>query len=186
MATKKYGKGVISKKKKYNQIMAQPGIKDQIVQWRADGYSKAGIAIELGISVRTLEHWQNDIEEFKELIDKGDVKLTDKLEKMVYKKALGECKVIKTKKTIKRVGGKKIETVEQHTEEVPPDSNLLKWSLINKRPQKWKDRSIEITGNISSNVVFVNDLSELSDDDLAKLEKENLYDDGLIMNDDDL
>jgi hypothetical protein len=49
--------------------------------------------------------------------------------------------------------------------------------LINIAPEKWKDRSIEITGNITSNVVFLNDINDLSDDELLKLENDSLFDD---------
>lgn len=168
-------------KQKYNRVMAIPFIKSKIVEWRKSGYSEEGIAYKLDISYETLRNWKRDIPEFAELLRKGKILLEDELEKTIYKKALGLIKVTKTEKTIKRIkgGAVQVETIKQTVEEIPPSDTLLFRAQVNLG--KWKDKSSEIVGNEANKAaIFVDDLSQLSDEELLLLEKDGVFDDDEI------
>jgi hypothetical protein len=165
------------KKYRYNAIMGEGGMKDSIVRWRSQGYSEEGIARLMGVSYECLRMWKREVSEFAELLKEGTVILHDKLQTTIYQKALGEIKVTKKERTIKKVCGKvAARTIKITTEEIPPDSALLVRSMVNLG--KWKDRSAEvISENNNKAAIFVDDLNDLSEEELMFLEEDGIYDD---------
>ncbi len=135
-----------------------------------DGKTRAEIAEAMGVSVRTIQRWEKEHQSFKEAVDTGREEADSKVEKCLYKRALGydsveEEKIVETDKdgNIKPV---RIRSVKKH---IPPDTMAIMYWLNNRsrKTGKWSQKQeVEISGTLHEA-----DLSKLSDEELSALAK---------------
>lgn len=137
----------------------------------AQGATDEEIAEAFKISVRTLHRWKKDYEKFAEALATGKEVADAKVEKSLYRRALGyEAKdVDQTVDTDPMTGKVTITKQRIVTKHVPPDTMAIMYWLNNrtKNTGKWsQQQKVELSGSVGTV-----DLSKVSDDDLEKLTK---------------
>lgn len=105
------------------------------------GATDEEMAQSFGITRRTFARWKTQHTSLAEAIEKGKARADAKVERALYKRALGydyeeEEKVVEMDKNgnVKPV---KIRTVKHH---VPPDVGAMCFWLKNRAPDEWADR----------------------------------------------
>lgn len=120
---------------------------DEIEQWAGMGLSEAQIAFNLSISRASLENYKKKSIDILNSLKRGKSKADFKVENALYKKATGcivkkvsvqKCKDIYYDKEGRKCQRERLETVA-YDEEIPPDVQAIKFWLINRKKDKWKD-----------------------------------------------
>lgn len=126
------------------------------------------IAEAFGISVRTLHRWKQEYPSFMQALTVGKEAADAKVEKSLYRRALGYD--VKEKETLVETdkdGNVKPVKVKEGTKHVPPDTMAIMYWLNNRKKNtgEWSQaQKVELSGNIA-NV----DLSSLTDEDLKAI-----------------
>jgi len=134
---------------KYTEWLTEEGL-IKIQGYARDGLVNSEIAKAMGISRTTLDKWKKMFPEIENAI-KGQKEVVDrKVENSLFEKCQG--KVVKLRKPmkVKKIKydpktGRKIEEKEviEYTEQeeyIPADTNAIKFWLINRKPEEWKQR----------------------------------------------
>ena len=126
----------------------QPNL-DRIVKLKRQGLTDEQISKIFGVAYSTFSEYITLYPELKEVLKNGKEALIEDLEDTLYKKALGLCKIKKSKTTYVRdirTGKMIIDKQEDSEDTVPPDTGALAFALKNLSKDKWKDRrDIDIT-----------------------------------------
>lgn len=136
----------------------------------AAGMTDKQMAARIGISEASFNVWKQQHKEFLESLKDGKKKADDRVEKSLYKNAVGyNYKAHKPMSVSDGNGeGSHVEIVD-YTEHVPAQTVAQIFWLKNRRPTQWRDRQqIEHSGEITETKKY--DLSNLSDEDLKKLD----------------
>jgi hypothetical protein len=134
------------------------------------GYTDVEIADTIGISERSLNYWKERYPEFLQSIKEGKRIPDDRVEKSLYKNAVGyNYKAHKPMSISDGNGeGSHIEIVE-YTEHIPAQTVAQIFWLKNRRPAQWRDKQeVEHSGEITETKKY--DLSKLSDEELKMLD----------------
>jgi len=124
----------------------------------AEGYAREGmiddeIAASLGISHQTFYEYQKKHSEFHEAVQRGKKPVNMMVEKALLKRALGF--EYDERQSIVRLGEngeRDIREARTVTKYFPPDTTAaIKW-LINRDPERWRDRQEHA---LSGNITFV-------------------------------
>ena len=137
--------------------------------WARDGLTDEQIAKNMGISRSTLNEWRNKYPDISDTLKKGKEIVDIVTENALYKKAIGIKEILKKPIKVKEVvydNGKRVketEKIEYADEEVyfPPDVTALIFWLKNRKPDKWKDKPIEVADN--NNEKIAASIERLSD-----------------------
>lgn len=107
----------------------------------AEGATQKEVAEYFGIAKSTLQQWSHRIPELKNALKLGNDLAMDRLERTAYEMATGY--TLMTKQIIKLKDERGREMIEEREVEVmiPPNSDMLKWLLKNRRPDDWKDKT---------------------------------------------
>ncbi len=128
------------------------------------------IAEAFGISVRTLHRWKQDYPSFAKALAVGKDAANAKVEKSLYKRALGYD--IKEKETLVETdkdGNVKPVKVRESSKHVPADSMAIMYWLNNRcrHTGEWSQtQKVELSGSVGNA-----DLSNLSEEELQALAK---------------
>jgi transposase-like protein len=139
---------------KYNENIHIPIVKQCVEK----GYIDLEIAKKLGIVESTLYEWKKKYSKFSEALQQGKKTVDDKVEQRLLKRALGykytettrELALVTEKKGKKVVGeSNKLVITKKVTKELVPDVHAIKFWLINRRPEKWREKkNIDLTGSV--------------------------------------
>ena len=108
----------------------------QIHALREQGFNHDDIFPMLNIASSTYYKHKKEIEEFSELLKKGDESLIEQLEKSLYQRAIGGMKKVVTTTTETQRGTST--TIRE--EETEPSDVALFFALTNLAPDKWKHK----------------------------------------------
>jgi thymidylate synthase ThyX len=140
-------------------------------KWRAEflqrafslcmsGATDVEMAKALGIAERTLNNYKKSHPEFMQAIEAGKLAVTQRVEKTLLLRALGEW----TQPAVKIFNDNGAPMVVPYVEHFPPDIAAIKLYLHNRAPERWRDR-VEVTG-VNGGPVRV---QQLSDDELMRI-----------------
>ena len=135
-----------------------------------EGMTDKQMATRLGVSEVSFNAWKKEHEEFLKSLKTGKSKADDRVEKSLYKNAVGyNYKAHKPMSISDGNGeGSHVEIVE-YTEHIPAQTVAQIFWLKNRRPAQWRDKQeVEHSGEITETKKY--DLSNLSDEDLKKLD----------------
>ena len=133
----------------YKQWITPEGL-EVVGNWCRIGYTDIQIAEKMGITERTLYLWKNKFPEFKAAMDVNkldfDIMLTEQLLKR------GQDQVVKEKKVIveKTPSGEQRQRVEESERYIPADVNAIKFWLMNRHPDLWRNSSTEYSERIKA------------------------------------
>ncbi len=127
-------------KGKYHEWLTNEG-RLKLEAWARDGLNDEQIAHNMGIAVSTLYIWKDKFLEISESLKRGKEVVDIEVENALYKKAVGY-EVTEIKKEQNEFGEKKIVETTKH---IQPDTAAAIFWLKNRRPDKWKDKPMEIS-----------------------------------------
>ena len=129
-----------------------PDISIPIAQALArEGLIDPQISKALGVSRSTLNRWKREFPEFRDALKESKALADSKVENMLYKKAIGDIKVTKTRietipgkpekdpETGKLVPTQKQKRWVESTTLAPDTTSQIFW-LKNRRPDRWRDK----------------------------------------------
>jgi transposase-like protein len=142
--------------------MYDPGFHPPLAQLYAKhGYTENEIALEFGISQRTLYTWKHEHEEFLQSISDGKNFSDDRVEMSLYERANGY--KWKEEVAIKVKDGKDKEHIEiiEVERTIPPDPPSVSLWLRNRRPKQWRERvEIDSRVNVTESIIDTNKLDD--------------------------
>lgn len=144
--------------------------------WARDGLTDEQIASNCGISTATLYNWKNDHVEILEALKKGKEVVDIQVENALLRRALGYQydEVTREKVKDKVTGFSCLSITKKVTKEVQPDTLAQIFWLKNRRPDKWRDKPIDIAGDGKENnllqAIADSAQEDLKTDDLPETE----------------
>ncbi len=114
-----------------------------IAAWRRDGLAVNEIARKIGVKLRTLLRWERNSAELHKALSESREHADASVEAALLKKALG-FRTTEEKYVVKADGKEEMTTV---IKDVPPDVSAASVWLKNRRPDKWRDKPGEGTGD---------------------------------------
>lgn len=135
---------------------------EQISEWARQGLSLEEIALNMGVSVKTLKKYKKQFTEIEKAISTGKQEADTLVENALLKRALGYEYVERVCERVlnKELGVYEYVLTKEVTKEVKPDISAQIFWLKNRRPEVWRDKKdieVEAVGN---------ETSELSDEEL--------------------
>ncbi len=131
------------------------------------GLYNKDLAVAFGVSVKTIEYWMRTKDDFNRAVKLGREEADSKVAEKLFKRATGY--TVKDHH-ISVYRGKVI--VTPYDKEYPPETDAAKFWLKNRQPEKWSDTArLEHSGNIKVTEEKKYDLSDLTDEELAAIEK---------------
>lgn len=119
------------------------------------------LASFLGVSTKTIDNWKNRHPDFLQAVQEGKKIADANVAEGFYRRAVG----IEFTEVTRELVGTELTVTKEVTKFIPPDAGAaLNW-LKNRQPQDWRDK-VEVA---HSGKIDTNDLSTLSDEQLAKL-----------------
>lgn len=129
----------------------------RIQGWARDGLTDEQICHNMGIHVATLCDWKNRFPQLSEALKKGKAPVDQEVENALLKRALGyeyeevttEIEEIPTGRNDEN--GRPIMKQKKHirktVKHVMPDTLAQMYWLKNRRPDRWRDKPIEVVDN---------------------------------------
>lgn len=109
-----------------------------------EGATDEELADLFGVSRRTLTTWKRVHPELAEVMKLGKELANDRVERCVYEQTMGYTVTVKKAVKLRNAdGSERIEEVEEEVF-VPPQPQLAKFFLVNRRGDDWKDRSEKV------------------------------------------
>ena len=93
------------------------------------------LAQEFGVATSTIWRWQVSREDFCSALREGKDAFDDRVERALAQRAIGY--TFHTKKIMQHQGAP---VIVEYAEHVPPDVGAAKLWLLNRRPDRWKDK----------------------------------------------
>lgn len=111
-----------------------------------DGLNDEQLALKLGISVSTYYQWQIDHPEFSEAIKKGKAPVDFEVENALLKRAKGYITTETVEEMYRDPATNQITSqhIRRITREIPPDVGAIVFWLKNRKPERWRDKPIEV------------------------------------------
>lgn len=161
--------------------MARVNAKDWITEdgltkiqgWARDGLTNDQIAHNIGCNRATLYSWIKRYSDIDNALKRGKEVIDRQVENALLKRALGYQTVESTEERIldDYTGEYKLLETKVVTKQVAPDVTAQIFWLKNRKPAEWRDkRDVEHSGEMTTNV---NNMNNLSEEELRKLAKLN-------------
>lgn len=115
------------------------------------GYNNALVAVEFGICPRTLDYWIANHESFKEYVLRGRAAENAEDELRLHKLAHGFYKKVQKPFIVKG----EVQIVE-YLEYFPPSFPSLRFKMVNKQPEKYRDKPQETETEENTKPVAIN------------------------------
>lgn len=147
---------------KYHRIVL-PKLK-LVYAWKRRGLSDEEIAVNLGIAYSTFKVYKAKFAELSAALSAGACEAVLYVENALFEKSVGfertVKKPIKVKEVIYNERGqrqKEIERIEYGEEEVfiPPETPAMKFFLLNRAPDKWREHNEPATEGKGGGIVFI-------------------------------
>ncbi len=123
--------------------------------YASEGMTNQEISASLGIGVTTMREWRDKYPEFASAVKRGKKIADDKVEKSLYKRAIGF--YVTEEKRVEEGNSVKIETTQKWVN----DTSSIIFFLKNRRPDKWRDKRVEeVSGPDGSPIEFVTAMSD--------------------------
>lgn len=141
---------------KYQEWLTEEGLL-KIEAWARDGLTDEQIAQNMGISTSTLYEWKKKHNEFSESLKRGKEVVDIQVENALLKRALGyKYEEVTQERAIDPKTGKSgLVVTKIVTKEVQPDTTAQIYWLKNRKPEQWRDKPAESTGNDGEHGVIV-------------------------------
>lgn len=124
------------------------------------GATDVELADHFGVEIRSIKRWKNKHEEFRAALKLGKEAADDRVVDSLYHRAVGY-----TFEAVKIFNANGAPLVVPYREHVPPDTTAAIFWLKNRRPEEFRDKSVqEITGKDGGAVEF----ADVSDRERAK------------------
>lgn len=136
--------------------------------WARDGLTDEQIARNIGITATTLYVWKNKYPKISETLKKGKEIADYEVENALFKRAIG----YEYSEESVEIGpqGRKVKQTVKH---VPPDTGAIAIWLKNRRPDKWRDKPVELSNSETSNLLDAiadSTKEDVKADDLSEVE----------------
>ena len=131
----------------------------EVEYYAGEGMTNQEIAASMDINACTINDWMNKYPEFSDAIKRGRKIADDKVEKSLYKRAMGM--YVEETKRVDDGNSVRVETTSKYI----ADTTAMIFWLKNRKPQEWRDK---IDHSLSGSV-RITSAKELSDDELAKI-----------------
>lgn len=118
----------------------------RIQGWARDGLVDAQIAGNIGVAVQTLYEWCRRFPSISEALKKGKAPVDIEVENALLKRALGY-EYEETVTEIEEVNGKPKKHIRKVMKHMPPDATAMIFWLKNRRPDRWRDKQVQIEDN---------------------------------------
>jgi hypothetical protein len=119
------------------------------------GATNADLADFFGVSIRTIERWASEHDEFCRALKNGKRQADERVERSLYQRAVGYS--FDSEKVFQYQG----EVVRAKTREhCPPDTTAMIFWLKNRRPADWRDKT---------EVHHTHTVENMSDNDLERI-----------------
>lgn len=116
----------------------------RIEGWARDGLTEDQIARNMGISIRSLTDWKRKYPAIVASLKKGKAPVDIEVENALYKRAIG-FEYEETVTDIEELAdGKQKKHIRRIKKYCPPDPISMFFWLKNRRPDKWRDKPIEV------------------------------------------
>jgi len=133
---------------------------DEVEYYAGEGMTNKEIASSMGINPCTINDWMNKYPEFSDAIKRGRKIADDKVEKSLYKRAMGQ--YVEETKIVEDGTSKRIETTSKYI----ADTTAMIFWLKNRKPQEWRDKRVEEVTGADGKPLVVKVLKGVSMDDL--------------------
>ncbi|MEB7723398.1 transposase [Mammaliicoccus fleurettii] len=149
---------------------------EEIEAWCRDGLIDEDISKLLGVAYSTFKEYKKNKPALLDALKRNkaiaDIRVEESLYNKATSKTIKKMVPIKLKRTYVEDGyvlaEEYIEMVEVE-EEIPPDTTAMIFWLKNRKPTEWRDkRDVEHSGEMTTNV---NNMNNLSEEELRKLAK---------------
>ncbi|WP_239760855.1 helix-turn-helix domain-containing protein [Mammaliicoccus sp. N-M51] len=143
----------------------------KIQGWARDGLTDEQIAHNIGCSRSTLYVWIKKYTDISDALKRGKEVIDRQVENALLKRALGYETVETTKERVfdELTGEYAMLETKEVKKQVAPDVTAQIFWLKNRKPSEWRDkRDVEHSGEMTTNV---NNMNNLSEDELRKLAK---------------
>ena len=159
---KRKGKDVSIPRDKYHRIVL-PKLKLVYAQKRR-GLSDEEIAANLGIAYSTFKVYKSKYAELSAALSAGACEAVLYVENALFEKSVGINRTVKKPIKVKEVTynergqrQKEIERIEYGEEEVfiPPETPAMKFFLLNRAPDKWREHNEPATEGNGGGIVFI-------------------------------
>ncbi len=122
-----------------------PALVRSLVGRSKHGLTDTELAAKLGVAVRTVHRWKKDHPEFREALIETKAILDARVEMSLFRRATG---YLVTKTEVTTEDGTETKRVTK-TEEIAPDVQACRLWLMNRDPERWRDRQqVEHSGEI--------------------------------------
>jgi hypothetical protein len=109
-----------------------------------EGMTDKELASFLGVSKKTLYDWQFRYPEFGAAMKLGKELSNDRMERTAYEVAMGYTTTItETIKLRDKDGNEFMHSYEKEVV-IPPNPDMLRWMLKNRRPDTWRDKTEQV------------------------------------------
>lgn len=122
-----------------------PALVRSLVGRSKHGLTDAELAKKIGVAVRTIHRWKKDHPEFRDALIETKAILDARVEMSLFRRATG---YLVTKTEVTTEDGTETKQVTK-TEEIAPDVQACRLWLMNRDPERWRDRQqVEHSGEI--------------------------------------
>lgn len=122
-----------------------PALVRSLVGRSKHGLTDAELAKKIGVAVRTIHRWKKDHPEFRDALVETKAILDARVELSLFRRATGYSA---TKVEVTTEDGTETKRVTK-TEEIAPDVQACRLWLMNRDPERWRDRQqVEHSGEI--------------------------------------
>ena len=126
--------------------------------WARDGLTDEQIAHNMGIGIRTLYEWKEKFPQIAQSLKKGKEVADYMVECALFKSACGY-EVEEWEEKLDESGKPVKVTKKRH---IPPSNTAQIFWLKNRRPDKWRDKPVEVTADdIEKHVELIKAIKEM-------------------------
>lgn len=118
----------------------RPEFVDQARVLCEEGMTDKELARFFGVNKDTLYEWQFAYPEFAEAMKLGKEPADDRLERRAYEVAMGYTATVREAIKVKASDGREVVQIVEREVEIPPNPDMLRWMLKNRRPDTWRDK----------------------------------------------
>jgi hypothetical protein len=119
----------------------RPEFIDQARVLCQDGMTDAELGRFFGVSRSTIDEWRFIYPEFGAAMKMGKEEANDRLERRSYEVAMGFTSTVTETVKLKNADGSEHIVTATREVTIPPNPDMLRWMLKNRRPDVWRDKT---------------------------------------------
>ena len=133
----------MARKSKAGEWLTPDGLL-RVKGWARDGLTDEQIADKIGISRDTFYRWEREFSDFSDAVKEGKDPVDIEVENALLKRALGFEYVETTTEIHDMPDGTQRKHIKKTTKMVVPDTAAAFIWLKNRRPDKWRDKPVDV------------------------------------------